>query len=136
MAKKKAAKAVKRARKRAKKLASANLTLEKRVRKLKRKLGARAQEIADLHSRLARATPVAEAASPVSAAFGDSGGGNVATSQRSAWKRHSYLRDRYEFHIGAGETKDRARLLANEDLKHEHGADSGYTDDELSAILS
>lgn len=136
MAKNKAAKEIKRLKRSAKKVTAANLTLEKRVRKLKKKLDARMQQIADLQSRLDQTPPITEVSNSPTAEFSVRDGSNIASSQRSAWKQHSYLRDRYEFHLSGGAKKERARDLANEDLKQEYGKGCGYTEEELIAILS
>ena len=62
-------------------------------------------------------------------------GGSIA-DQREAWKRHSYLRDRYEFHLADGKGKPESRLLANQDLEAEYGAVFGFDDEQLDAILT
>ena len=132
MAKKQANKEVKRLKKKVKKLAAVNLALEKRIRKLERKPGTRKQQAAEAQMPWSREAPIKASAGEIGA---DNGGG-VAASQRAAWKRHSYLRGRYESHLGSGATKERARQLANDDLKAEYGEAIGFTEDELSAILS
>ncbi len=136
MAKKKADKEIKRLKKKAKEARAANLALEKRIRKLTRKLDTRNKQIADLQNSLGRTLPATGATKTPTAEIGVRDGSDIASSHRSAWKQHSYLRDRYEFHLGAGASKERARRLANEDLKTEYGKDHGYTEEELSAILS
>ncbi|MCG6967870.1 MAG: hypothetical protein LJE59_15330 [Chromatiaceae bacterium] len=136
MAKKKARKEIKRLKKSIKEATAANLILEKRVRKHKKKLAARKQQIADLQDRLGRTPPSTEVKSSGIAELGDRDGTSIASRHRSAWKQHSYLRDRYEFHLGAGATKERSRHLANEDLKQAYGTGCGFTEEELSAILS
>ena len=136
MAKKKDKKEVKRLRKQVKKLTAANLTLEKRIRKLDKKRGSRSPPAIAAEASSSQAAPIIDAKIPPAAEIGADGGGSVASSQRAAWKRHSYLRDRYESHLANGATKQRARQLANDDLKTEYGSDSGYTEEELSAILS
>ncbi|MEN8131227.1 MAG: hypothetical protein ABFS45_13750 [Pseudomonadota bacterium] len=60
----------------------------------------------------------------------------VAIDQRKAWKRHGYLRDRYEFHLGSGHNKTTARNLADIDLREEFGEEAGYSAQELEQILS
>lgn len=60
----------------------------------------------------------------------------VGVDQRKAWKRHGYLRDRYEFHLGSGQDKTTARNLADMDLREEFGEDAGYSEQELEQILS
>ena len=136
MAKKKGDKEIKRLKKRAKEAESANLALEKRIRKLTKKLDARNGQIADLQDSLGRTPPISKATDLPTNGFGDPDGRDIASRQRSAWKKHSYLRDRYEAHMVAGATKEQARHLANEDLKQQYGSDCGYTEEDLSAILS
>ena len=136
MAKSKSAKEIKRLKKWVKETAAANLALEKRVRKLKQNLHARKQQIADLQRRLDQAPPVTDVSKSPALEFGDRDGSDISSNHRSAWKPHSFLLDRYEFHLRAGVAKARARHLANEDLKQEYGTGYGYTEEELSAILS
>lgn len=136
MAKKKTKNEVKRLKKKAKKLTAVNLTLEKRIRKLKKKLGARKQQAVELQDSLSLLAPTTSATSPFASEIGADAGGRFAPSHRAAWKQHSYLRDRYESHLGAGATKERARQLANDDLKAEYGTGIGFSEEELTAILS
>ena len=136
VAKKKTAKEIKRLKKRYKEATAASQMLEKLVRKLKKKLDAREKQIADLQGMLGQKPPASEATNSTTAEFGDGRGINIVSRHRSAWKQHSYLRDRYEFHLGAGATKKLARHLANEDLEREYGTGCGYTEEELTAILS
>lgn len=136
VAKKNTKKEVKRLKKKARKLTAVNLTLEKEIRKLKKKLGSREQQAVESQASLNRAAPIMSATSPSVAEIGADDGGGIATSHRAAWKQHSYLRDRYESHLGTGVSKERARLLANDDLKTEYGSASGYSKEELTAILS
>ncbi|MBL3529547.1 MAG: hypothetical protein JMN27_18000 [gamma proteobacterium endosymbiont of Lamellibrachia anaximandri] len=60
----------------------------------------------------------------------------VAVAQRSAWKRHRYLRDRYDFHLDNCHDKPDARDLADKDLRQEYGEDAGFSKQELDHILS
>ena len=136
VAKTKAAKKIERLKQRAREAEAANELLEKRVRKLKKKVDTQKQQISDLRERLQHTPQTIEAPTSSIPELGDRGDASIAASHRTAWRRHSYLRDRYEFHLNAGSTNERARGLANEDLKQEYGSDCGYTDDELSAILS
>jgi len=136
VAKKKAAKEIKRLKKKNKEVTAVNLSLEKRVRKLEKKLGAREQKIADLQGRSKQAVPANEASKSPATPFGEQDDGSVASSQRAAWKRYSFLRDRYESHLAGGHTQQRARCLANEDLIQAYGTDCGYTEEELDTILS
>ena len=136
MANKKTKKELKRLKKRAKKLTAVNSALEKEIRKLKKKLGSRKQQVIESPAALNRAAPIRSATSPSAAEIGADEGGGIASSHRAAWKQHSYLRDRYESHLDTGVTKERARQLANDDLKTEYGTASGYSEEELTAILS
>lgn len=137
MAKKKTKKSeVKRLEKTAKKLTAANLALEKQVRKLNKKLVAREQEILNLQTAASQAAPIKQTTSPASADIGADDGLGIASSHRAAWKQHTYLRDRYELHLENGASKESARQLANDDLKKEYGPDSGFSEEELGAILS
>lgn len=136
MAKKKTEKKIRRLRQRAEEAEAAKLLLEKRVRKLKKRLNARKHQLADLEGMVGHSSPINEVKNSPTAEFGHLDGTSIASVHRSTWKQHSYLRDRYEFHLGAGEKKERARHLANADLKQEYGKGCGYTEEELSAILS
>ena len=136
MAEKETKKQIKRLKQRAKKATAAILVLEKRIRKLNKKLDARRQQLADLQGRLVRTPSITEVKNPSTTEFSNRDGTSIAVSHRAAWKQHRYLRDRYEFHLDAGVTAERARYLANEDLKQAYETDRGYTEEELSAILS
>ncbi|MBA1443835.1 MAG: hypothetical protein M3H12_10035 [Chromatiales bacterium] len=60
----------------------------------------------------------------------------VAVAQRNAWKRHRYLRDRYDFHLENSHDKPSARDLADKDLRQEYGEEAGFSKQELEHILS
>jgi hypothetical protein len=85
---------------------------------------------------LGKTPPRTQEPNSAAAELDEGHGSSIASRQRFAWKQHSYLRDRYEFHLGAGATKKLARRLANEDLEREYGTDRGFTEEELNAILS
>lgn len=135
MAKKKPQKELKRLKKKVKKSSAANLALEKRILKLQKRLDARKQQIVNLESKLSAQGSLPQSENTAPAGIGDQEGG-IASSQRAAWKQHKYLRDRYEVHLDAGATKTDARQLANDDLRMEFGMDSGFSQEELGAILS
>ena len=136
MAKKKTKKELKRLKKKAKKLTAVNLTLEKRIRKLQKKLRARKQQAVELQASVSHLAPIMSATSLSAAELGADEGARIAPGRRAAWKQHSYLRDRYESHLGMGATKERARQLANDDLKAAYGTGIGFSEEELTAILS
>ena len=60
----------------------------------------------------------------------------VGLAQRNAWRRHGFLRDRYEYHLGHSDDKTAARRLAGQDLKEKFGEEAGYSEHELEQILS
>ncbi|MES9941016.1 MAG: hypothetical protein ABW104_09795 [Candidatus Thiodiazotropha sp. 6PLUC2] len=60
----------------------------------------------------------------------------VGLSQRDAWRRHGYLRDRYEYHLEHNEDKGIARQLAGQDLIEKFGEEAGYSELQLEQILS
>ena len=60
----------------------------------------------------------------------------LAAAQRASWKKHTYLRDRYEAHLNDGRTKADARSLANADLVARYGEESGFTEQDLQDILT
>jgi len=109
--------------------------LEKTVKRLEKEIRVRDDLIQDLNRRLdsgsgTRKTKAAPAIRQKTS------GTSVALAQKKAWKQHRYLRDRYEYHLGAGQDKSGARLQANQDLRTEFGQEAGYTEQELQHILS
>ena len=60
----------------------------------------------------------------------------LAAAQRASWKKHSYLRDRYEAYLNDGRKKADARGLANADLVAKYGEESGFTEQDLQDILT
>ena len=59
----------------------------------------------------------------------------LASHHKIDWERYTYLHDRYEAYVEAGEQGARARQLANEDLRARFGDAAGYTDEQLEAIF-
>jgi len=119
-------------------------TLAKTVKRLEKELRVRDAVIQDLNRRLdvgpgtGKTKPEPETRKPKAGSEPrqKSRKTGVAVAQRKAWKQHSFLRDRYEHHLGAGRDKNEARLLANLDLRAEFGQETGYTEQELQHILS
>jgi len=117
-------------------------TLAKTVKRLEKELRVRDAVIQDLNRRLdvgpgtRKTKPKTRIPKTRSEPRQKSRKTSVAVAQRKAWKQHSYLRDRYEHHLGAGRDKNEARLLANLDLRAEFGQETGYTEQELQHILS
>ncbi|MCG7897103.1 MAG: hypothetical protein JAY99_17575 [Candidatus Thiodiazotropha lotti] len=60
----------------------------------------------------------------------------VGLNQRDAWRRHGYLRSRYEYYLEQNEEKTVARQHAGEDLVEKFGEEAGYTELQLEQILS
>jgi predicted RNase H-like nuclease (RuvC/YqgF family) len=60
----------------------------------------------------------------------------VGLNQRDAWRRHGYLRSRYEHYLEQNEEKTTARELAGQDLVEKFGEEAGYTESQLEHILS
>lgn len=60
----------------------------------------------------------------------------IGVAQKEAWKKHGYLRDRYEYHLENGQEKGAARAMANRDLIDSFGNEAGYSEQELEVILS
>lgn len=114
---------------------SALKALEKTVKRLEKEIRTRDTVIQDLNLRLNGGTGARNAMTDPGIRQ-KSSRASLAIAQRKAWKQHSYLRDRYEYHLAAGQDKTGARLLANQDLKTEFGQEAGYTEQELQHILS
>ncbi len=110
-------------------------TLEKNVKRLEKEIRVRDAVIQDLNHRI-DGRPGTRKTKAGAGTRQKSGRTSVAVAQRKAWKQHSYLRDRYEYHLNAGRDKPSARLLANQDLLAEYGQGAGYTEQELHHILS
>ncbi|MCG8489699.1 MAG: hypothetical protein MI756_19680 [Chromatiales bacterium] len=60
----------------------------------------------------------------------------VGLNQRDAWRRHGYLRSRYEHYLEQNEEKTMARQHAGQDLVEKFGEEAGYTELQLEQILS
>jgi hypothetical protein len=60
----------------------------------------------------------------------------IGVAQKEAWKKHGFLRDRYEYHLENGEDKVAARGLADQDLRDAFGDEAGYSEQDLENILS
>ncbi len=110
-------------------------TLEKNVKRLEKEIQVRDAVIQDLNRRI-DGGPGTGKTKTGTITRQKSSRTSVAVAQRKAWKQHSYLRDRYEYHLNAGRNKASARLLANQDLRAEYGQGAGYTEQELQHILS
>ena len=130
--KEKLKKELKRVRKESEKAQEKRKKAEKKLKKLQEVLRSLDKKRADKKKK-DKKSKVAEAAEQEDTDIVTSG---VASSQREAWKRHSFLRDRYEAYLGAGDCKSDARAMANKDLEKEFGTECGYTEAELQDILT
>lgn len=114
--------------------------LEQRIKKLERKLKQRDSTIEELIHQLneskARKNKKRKPGKSVSKTLFSQQTTRVAIDQRKAWRRHGYLRDRYEYHLSEGQDKANARILADKDLRGKFGEDAGYSEQELEQILS
>lgn len=108
---------------------------KKQVKRLNRELQARDQAIADFQRQLSGGQ---QAVSDPADSLLLAGTGNKkqVIEHKNAWKRHKFLCDRYDVHLESGHDKDKARILANQDLVGRHGEKAGFTAEELCDILS
>ena len=114
---------------------------KQKIERLGRKLGKRDTHILELERRLEdRSEDRLEQASqpefslPDAAEFQEDSFYDAIS--RDALKKASFLRDRYEFHLGQNKPKPLAREEANNDLIAQYGEESGFTEQELQDVLS
>lgn len=109
---------------------------EKRtIEHLKRELEIRDKIIADLQCQLAsRKNVTSELADAILVANNDDI--KLALNQKNAWKKHTFLCERYDVHLESGHDKDTARTMANKDLMDRYGKKVGFTAEQLRDILS
>ncbi|MBF0255964.1 MAG: hypothetical protein HQL47_05780 [Gammaproteobacteria bacterium] len=119
---------------------------EKKLKKAKKKLQNSAELIAQLQAELEQRNAQIDGLQQQLACLSEARSTTKQTPQAKAprsdeglkrqdWKRFSFLRDRYEFHL-TKQSKPKARLSANQDLIEAFGETSGYSPDELECILS
>jgi hypothetical protein len=120
-------------------------TLSDKIKKLKAELKDRDKLISSLHKRLNKSEAKSEKSVKKKKLKGRSGAARLLRSQQSArigveqkeaWKKHGFLRDRYEYYLEDGQDKETARLMANQDLSDSFGEEAGYSEQELEVILS
>jgi chromosome segregation ATPase len=131
MSSKKSDKKLKKLKQRLDKAQKEQLSLLQKTKKLADQLKEREQQIGILQGQL---ECLSDVRSPRSSK-GPTKPKRESGIQRQDWKRFSYLRDRYEYHLGS-QSKQKARVSANQDLVRTFGVDSGYSEDELDCILS
>ncbi len=130
--KKRLKKEIKQLRKRVKKAMERNLKAQEELSRLQKRIATRdAQGTAapDLTEPAAR--EVVESGS-LDGALEES----LAADHRASWKRHTYLRDRYEAHLNKGRKKTDARRFANADLVAKYGEEAGFAEQDLQDILT
>ena len=127
---------VKRLKKKAEKAEAQKEALKQKIKQLKSKITARDKELSDLRLKLADDSPSPSAPEAESQALGGIQKKGVATDQREAWKKFSYLRSRYEHYLSEDSASSDARILANDDLITKFGEEAGYTESELLDILT
>lgn len=108
---------------------------KKQIKHLNRELKARDQAIASLQRQLSAGQQAAPDAVDALLLAGAKGTKQVI-EHKNAWKKHKYLCDRYDLHLESGHGKDKARVMANEDLVLLHGKSAGFTAEQLRDILS
>jgi hypothetical protein len=120
-------------------------TLKDKIKKLKTELKDREKLIRSMQKRQKKSEAKSEKSDKKKKLKGRSGAAKLLRSQQSArigvqqkeaWKKHGFLRDRYEFHLEDGQDKETARAMANQDLRDSFGDEAGYSEQELEIILS
>lgn len=108
---------------------------KKQIKHLNRELKARDQAIAVLQRKLSDVQdPGSE---PVDAILlADTKGARDVIEHKNSWKKHRFLCERYDVHLESGHDKDKARLMANQDLVKRYGKNAGFTTEQLCDILS
>lgn len=108
---------------------------KKEIKHLTRELRIRDKVIANLQCQLdSRKDAASELADAILIA--DSKDITLALDHKNAWKKHKFLCERYDAHLGSGHDKDSARAMANEDLTARYGNEVGFTAEQLCDILS
>ncbi len=110
---------------------------KQKIERLGRKLGKRDNRMLELERRLEDRLEQAsqpEFGLPDAAEFHEDSFYDAIS--RDALKKASFLRDRYEFHLGQNKPKPLAREEANNDLIAQYGEESGFTEQELQDVLS
>ena len=132
--KKKLKKEIKLLRKRVKKAMARKFKAQKELDRMQARIARREQRAAAL----AASTGVESSFEqmPVPEAVEATEDMGFATAQRATWKKHTYLRDRYEAYLEEGRVKHNARRLANADLVAKYGEDSGFSEQDLEDILT
>lgn len=109
--------------------------LKKQVKRQSKALAERDRALGELRRQLEENNSGAR--KPARAVLQSSARGrNLALQHRNAWQRHTYLRERFEEHLGSGCKRQQAREQANRDLMARYGDDAGYTSEQLESILT
>jgi len=109
--------------------------LKEEIKQFKLKLKARDKRIADLLKKTAgRKKSHLNSTSAAFVAELEKEKGVI--EHKNAWKRHTYLGECYDGYLDEGYDKERARAMANQDLKGRYGEEFGFNEEQLSDILS
>ncbi|MES9970068.1 MAG: hypothetical protein ABW092_08545 [Candidatus Thiodiazotropha sp.] len=121
-------------------------TLTDKIKKLKTELKSKDELIGGLQKRLKKSENKSEKSGKKNQQLKSSGSAakllrsqqsaRIGVAQKTAWKKHGFLRDRYEHHLELGKAKEAARALADQDLRDAFGDEAGYSQQELEDILS
>lgn len=114
---------------------SVSTKLKEELKGFKRKLKERDKRVAELQRKLAgkkKSTFKGTAADFVAELENEQG----VIDHKNAWKRHTYLGECYDGYLDEGYDKERARVMANEDLKGRYGDEFGFSEEQLDDILS
>ena len=121
-------------------------TLTDKIKALKTELKNRDDQIGGLQKRLKKSESKNDKSDKQNQKLKSRGGAakllrsqqsaRIGVAQKTAWKKHGFLRDRYEHHLEHGQAKEAARTLADQDLRDAFGDEAGYSEQELADILS
>jgi len=135
--KKKLKKEMKELRQKAKRALSCKEEFQQEIKRLQQEISLRDQQIGDLQRKVKKEDLKTRSGNKTAPrTLRKSQKKSVATDQREAWKKYSYLRDRYEFYLDDDKDKTEARNLANLDLIERYGSEFGYSEQQLTDILS
>ncbi len=129
-------KEIKQLRKRVKKAMERNLKAQEELARLQKRIARRDVEAATAPDLTEPAAGEALGGAAESETLDEALEAGLGAAQRASWKKHSYLRDRYEVHLAEGRKKADARRLANADLVAKYGEESGFNEQDLQDILT
>ncbi len=134
--KKRLKKEIKQLRKRVKKAMERNLKAQEELSRLQKRIATRDAQATDTPDLTEPAAREALDEAVESESLDEALEEGLAAAQRASWKKHTYLRDRYEAHLSKGRKKSDARRRANADLVAKYGEEAGFTEQDLQDILT